>query len=62
MEPWEREIVRRSTVMLARGQQTPLKREQVLELIEDLDRLEQRDRDVRETVRRLRTLLETLEL
>ena len=57
MEPWEREVIRRSTAMLTRGQQTPLRREEVLALLNELDRLERRERQAEELASKLRGLL-----
>lgn len=57
MEPWELEIVRRSTVMLSRGQKTPLTREQVLELIEELQLLQARHQRAEILIGQLRTML-----
>ncbi len=48
--PEEREILRRSTVMVAPGSAAPLSRSQALELFDELDRLAGFERRVRELV------------
>ncbi len=48
--PEEREILRRSTVMVPPGSAAPLSRSQALELFEELDRLAGFERRVRELV------------
>jgi hypothetical protein len=48
MERWEWEIVRRSTAMLSQGQQAAINRETALELLEDLGRLQERDKQAQE--------------
>ncbi len=48
--PEEREILRRSTVMVAPGSAAPLSRSQALELFDELDRLAVFERRVTELV------------
>ncbi len=50
MGPEEREILRRSTVMVPPGSAAPLSRSQALELFDELDRLAGFERRVRELV------------
>ncbi len=54
MGPEEREILRRSTVMVAPGAAAPPSRSQALELLDELDRLAGFERRVRELVGEMR--------
>ncbi len=56
--PEEWEIIRRSTVMLSPGQKAALDRETALALFDELNRLERRDRQVRDLLARLQAVLE----
>jgi len=58
VEPWEVEIIRRSTVMVGQGQQAGLSREKVLDLIAELERLQEREKQARELTVGLRALLD----
>lgn len=55
-EEWE--IIRRSTVMLAPGQNAALDKETALALLDELARLAERDREARHLLRKLQALLE----
>ena len=53
MEPWDLENLRRSIAMLQPGQQSYLKREQALQLLEDVRLLQGRLEQLKAELRRL---------